>query len=84
MQARVDPQLLLLSRASHFPLGQLVVRMMLMRSPLLTGRSCLRPLVVTVTVAWYMASSWPVICSGKAQKHKTKNTDFWFFFRGKK
>ena len=54
-------QLLLLSLASHFPLGQLVVRMMLMLSPLLTGRSFLRPLVVTVTFASYMASSCPVI-----------------------
>ncbi|TNN37012.1 hypothetical protein EYF80_052821 [Liparis tanakae] len=35
--------------------------MMLTMSPLVTGRSLLRPLLVTVTFAWYSASSWPVI-----------------------
>lgn len=56
----LNSQLLLLSLASHFPLGQLVVRMMLMWSLFLTGRSCLRPFVVTNTVAWYRVSSVPV------------------------
>lgn len=57
----LNSQLLLLSRASHFPLGQKSVRMMLTMSPLLTGRLCLRPFVATVTFAWYKTSSCPVI-----------------------
>lgn len=66
--------LLLASLASHFPLGQLTVRMMLMTSPLLTGRSCLRSLLATRTLAWYMGSSSPVIWDNTWQTHQDWRT----------
>lgn len=47
-----NSQLLVLSLASHFPLGQFAVRIMLIVSPALTGRSVFRPFAVTTTLAW--------------------------------
>lgn len=57
---KVNSHLLLASRANHLPLGQLVVRIMLTVSPLFTGRSFLRTLLATITLAWYIGSSSPV------------------------
>lgn len=56
-----NSHLFVLSLASHFPLGQSVVRMTLTISPAFIARSSLRPLVVSVTLALYKASSSPVI-----------------------